>query len=266
MEVTWNGVSSTTIVGLTCGKVTRRLVGSHRGSFVQVPGWPGSHYFPEERGRRTISIDCHVLNEGSGFPTARRDAVTEVADWLDINAECKLTLGDAPGLYYNAVLVDPPDVDEWRELGEFTLVFEADPYAYALTPSSHPFALTSGVEVTYDFDIQTQTWPVIEVTPTDGISAQGFELTVGTQTLVYSATVATDDTVTINGIGMAVLAGTSNDVYLTGAYDPLDQQLVGVTGVFPIIVPGDNSITITTIAGTATTYDVNVHYRKRYRN
>ena len=266
MEVTWNGVSSTTITGLTCGKVTRQLVGGHRGTFVSIPGRPGSHYFPEERGRRTISIECYVLNEGSGFPAGRRDAVTEVADWLDINAECKLTLGDAPGVYYNAVLTDPPDVDEWRELGQFTLVFETEPFAYDLTPSAHLFSMVSGVEQTYDFGIQTQTWPVIEVTPTDGISAQGFEMTIGNQTLVYAATVATDDTVTINGIGMAVLAGTSNDVYLTGAYDPLDLQMVGVTGVFPLILPDDNTILIETIAGTATTYDVNILYRKRYRN
>lgn len=264
--VTWNSVSSTSIPELTCGKITRQLVGEHRGKFVTIPGRPGSHYFPEERGRRRITIECFIMSADSSFPTGRRDAVTEVADWLDINAQCQLVLGDAPGVYYNAVLADSPDVDEWRELGTFELVFEAEPYAYDLNGSSHLFAMESEVQQTYDFGLVTQTWPVIEVTPTNGSSSAGFTLEVSGQIFTYDAIVATGDTVTINGIAMAVLAGSSNDVNITGAYDPIDQLMGGVSGVFPILLVGDNDLMITSLGGTADEFDVNVIYRKRYRN
>jgi predicted phage tail component-like protein len=264
--VTWNAVSSATIPELTCGKVTRQLIGEHRGKFVTIPGRPGSHYFPEERGRRKITIECFIMAADSSFPAGRRDAVTEVADWVDINAECQLILSDAPNVYYNAVLVDPPDVDEWRELGTFDLVFEADPYAYDNTGSSHLFAMESGVEQSYDFGLSAQTWPIIEVTPTNGTTTTGFTLEVSGQTFTYDAIVSTGDTVTINAISMAVLAGTSNDVNITGAYDPVDLLMSGVSGTFPLLIPGSNDITITSLGGTADEFDVNFIYRKRYRN
>jgi len=264
--VTWNAVSSTTIPELTIGKITRQLVGEHRGSFVSIPGRPGSHYFPEERGRRRITIECFIMATDSGFPAGRRDAVTAVADWVDINAECALILSDAPGVYYNAVLVETPDVDEWRELGMFELVFDADPYAYATAGSSHLFSLVSGVPQTYDFDLRSQTWPILEVTPTNGTSTTGFSLEIAGQVIVYDTIVAVNDTVNINGLAMAVLAGASNDVNITGAYDPIDLLMGGVSGLFPILLPGDNDIEITSQGGTSTTFDVNVIYRKRYRN
>ena len=264
--VTWNSVSSATIPELTIGKITRQLVGEHRGSFVSIPGRPGSHYFPEERGRRRITIECFIMAADSAFPAGRRDAVTDVADWVDINAECPLIISDAPGVYYNAVLAETPDVDEWRELGMFELVFDADPYAYDSTGSSHLFNMTSGVPQTYDFGLMAQTWPILEITPTNGATTTGFTIEIAGQSFTYEAIVAVDDTVNINGLAMAVLAGSSNDVNITGAYDPIDLLMSGVTGIFPILLPGDNDIEITSLGGDSTTFDVNVIYRKRYRN
>jgi len=264
-EVTWNGVSSTTIPELVCGKVTRKLVGAHRGSFVDMPGRAGSYYFPEERGRRSISIECFVLDTSAVFPTGRRDAVTAVADWVDVNRECRLIMGDQPDVFYNAVLAEAPDVDEWRETGIFELLFEAEPYSYDLAVTTYLNSMVSGVEESYDFGLTTATFPVIEVTPTNGTSAFGFSLAVGDTTLYYASTIATGDTVNINGLGMAVLAGTSNDVNVTGAYDPVDMLMSGVTGEFPVLLPDVNNFTITALGGTATAFDVNFIYRKRYR-
>lgn len=263
--VTWNAVSSATIDGLTCGKITRQLVGEHRGSFISIPGRPGSHYFPEERGRRKITIECFVLTDGLAFPAGRRDAVTEVADWVDINAECQLILSDAPNVYYNAVLSEAPDVDEWRELGTFNLVFDAEPYAYDVDVSSELFNMVSGVPQTFDFGLVAPTWPVLEITPTNG-SSSGFSLDVAGQTLNYQTPILDDHTVSVNALAMAVLAGTNDDVNLTGVYDPTNLLMSGVTGVFPLLGTGTQEITITKLGGVATLFDVNVIYRKLYRN
>lgn len=265
-EVTWNGVSSTTIPQLICGRITRKLLGGHRGSFVEIPGRDGSTYFPEERGRREITIECAILEPDVAFPAGRRDAVTLVADWLDVNRQCKLILGDATGVYYNAVLAEPPDVDEWREAGIFDLTFLAEPYAYGTAVTTNTLALTSGVADNEDFGVNLPVFPVIEITPTNGASITGFTLTVGENTLTYNTLLATGDTVTINAIAMSVLAGSSNDTYLTGAYDPIDLVMAGVTGTFPILMPDFQDVTITKLGGTATTFSVKFYYRNRYRN
>lgn len=264
-EVVWNGVSSTTIPELVCGKITRRLLGDHRGSLVSIPGRSGAWFFPEERGRRIITIECFIEAESGSFPTGRRDAVTAVADWLDINTQSVLILGDQPDVFYRAILTDPPDVDEWRDLGVFTLEFSAEPYSFDLSPTSYLWSATNTVDLVHDFDLTSTVFPVIEVTPTNGASITGFTLTVNDVALVYANPVAVSTTVTINAIAMAIMAGTSEDINLTGAYDPIDLIMTNVSGVFPYLLKGSNTLDITKLGGDSTTFDVNIIYRKQYR-
>lgn len=261
--VTWNGVASSTIPELVCGQVTRDLLGAQRGTFVPVPGRAGSWFFPEQPGRRKITIDCFV--EGATFPSGRRDAVTAVADWLEVAGEAVLILGDEPTVFYNAVLLTAPEVNEWREVGQFTLEFSAEPYSYDLSSTSYTWHPTSGVELDHDFDLSAQVYPVIEITPTNGSNISGFTLVTNGKTLTYNTQVNNGDTVTINSIGMAVLAGTSDDTYLTGAYDPIDLLMSGVTGSFPVLLPGINDLTFTKLGGDSTTFTITIFYRKRYR-
>ena len=260
--VTWNGVSSVTIPELVCGKITRKLLGSHRGTFLEVPGRDSAWYFSEERGRREITIECHVM--ATTF-AARRDAVTAVADWLDINQQAELTLGDESGVYYQAVLLEPPDVNEWREAGVFDLIFSAEAYSYAATVTELLVPMVDGVADSADFDLLAPVYPVIEVTPTNGTSSTGFVLTVGTDVLVYTGITAMGATVTINGVALVVLAGTNDDTNLTGVYDPVFSLMGAVSGQFPVLLPGAGQFLSITSTGTSTEFDVNFIYRKRYR-
>ena len=262
-EVTWAGVSSTTIPQLVCGKITRKMLGSHRGTFVDVPGRFGSWYFTEERGRRQITIECFIEAANSSVPAGRRDAVTAVADWLDTNRESTLILGDDPLVFYNAVLVDIPDVDEWREVGIFDLTFSTEPYSYGLSPTVEVFNLATGVGDTFDFDLLAPTYPVIEVKNTSGSSVAGFTFTLGGRSIEYGDTMVDDEVVTINSIGVAVLAGASDDTNLTGAYEVGDLAMTQVTGQFPILRPDINSFGIVSTA--ASTFEVTIRYRKRFR-
>ena len=262
-EVTWNEVSSTTIPEFVVEKITRGLFGTHRGSFVDIPGRAGSWYFPDQRGRRRIMMECYIL--ATGFPAPRRDALTRVADWLDIGAEARLILGDDPTVYYNAVLTDPPDVNEWRQLGRFQLEFVAEPYSYDLDATSETYEVDNDEEWTDNFDLLSATYPIIEVTNRSGSTKTGFTLTVNGSTINYVGSIADDATVTINSIGMAVLAGANDDVMLTGVYEPTDMLMTGVTGSFPILQQGVNSFEINAepVGGS---FEVQVTYRKRYRN
>lgn len=264
IEVIWNGVSSTTIPEFVCGNPIRSLLGVSRGSFVEIPGRAGSWYFGEQRGRRKIVLPCFVLSET--FPTARRDALTAVADWLDLTVQAKLILGDEPTVYYDAVLLSAPDVQEWREKGGmFDLEFSVEPYSNEIDVTSYSVNPTSGVLFTHDFNLGLPTRPIIEVTPTDGVSISGFTLQINDRTIQYGSVLGTGTTVTINGLGLAVLSGTNDDSNVTGTYDPAVRLMSQVTGQFPLLDPGVNSVTFTKLGGDATAFTINVYYRRQFR-
>ena len=260
-EVIWNDVSSTSIPELVCGQITRSLVGAHRGTFVDIPGKDSGWYFPEERGRRMITIDCHVMAESFAD---RRDAVTAVADWLDLNQQARLVLGDEPTVYYNAVLMDPPDVKEWREAGIFELKFSVEAYSYDLDATGYLWEAVNDTPEVVDFGLTAPTLPIIEITPTNGVSSLGFSLWVGGDILFYDGIVLAGETVTINGIALVVLAGSNDDTNLTGVYNPIDSLMGAVSGTFPTLLPGGQTLQIIS-TGLSTEFDVNFSYRKRYR-
>jgi|SRR5690606_1893863 len=261
--ITWNGVASTTISGLVIGQVTRSLVGEVQGTHVKIPGKPGSTYFPQSRGRRTISVDCFVE---ASTAAARRTAVDAVAAWLDVEVQAELYISDEAGVYYEAVLETSPDVDEWREFGVFTLVWKVNPYALDTNVDTESW--TSGVNTTHNWDPGLDVWvePIIEITPTNG-TLTGFTLTANTDYVMsWTGLVADDDTLTINGIAKVVLGAPNSDVDLTGTFDLNDLVLSGFLGKFPILIaPGVNTITFLKLSGTATSFDIVVTYRKRYR-
>lgn len=264
-EVTWAGVSSVTIPELVCGKATRTLLGESRGTYVSIPGRPGSWHFAEQPGRRKISLECFVEAAAGSFPAGRRDAVTAVADWLDVAGDNYLILGDEPGIFYKASLITPPEVEEWREVGQFTLEFMVDPYSYDANTTTYAWSAVDDVAISVDFGLAVFSYPVFQITPTNGTSLTGFTLRDNDRTLTYNTAVLTGNTVTINATAMAVLAGTNTDVNVTGAYDPVDLLMTGVTGSFPLLYPGINELEIITLGGDVTTYDISILYRKRYR-
>lgn len=262
--ITWNNVASTTIPEFVCQRVIRQMLGSHRGTFVEIPGRPGSWYFPEQRGRRTIELECFIMADS--FPTERRDVIETVADWLEVNAEARLQISDMPGRYYDAVLLDNDIINEWRELGEFTIPFSVAPYAFDLLASEVIFSQTVDDDWTYNFGLMTQVYPVIEITNTDVTNLEGFFFTINNSQIWYTGTLPAGQAITINSIGQAVLAGDGHDEFLTGEYQLEDMLTSAVepVSVFPILVPGLNTLEIE--GEQAVTVDIKIRYRKAYRS
>lgn len=260
--ITWAGVSSDTIPELVIGQVTRSLIGSLRQSFLDIAGRDGSWVFPDKRGRRTITAECFVMAPDI---SSRRDVVTSVANWLDVEIQSKLAISDEPGVYYEAVLGEAPDVTEWREAGTFTLTWLVNPYSLDDSVDYSSVTLTPSGTHAWSPGLTVDVYPVIEITPTDG-TIDGFTLTVDGNTLEYGGAIADDATVTINSVASIVLAGLNTDVELTGAYDTLAVSMADVSGKFPILkADSGSSLTFTSLGGTATSVDIVISYRKRYR-
>lgn len=259
-EVTIDGVSSTTIPEYICERVTRKLVGDRRHTVELVPGREGGWLIPEQPGMRQITIVSHVLADT--FPTGRRDAIREVANWADQQTHVKLILGDDPNVFHWAVLQDNPDIDEWRERGSFDLVFNALPYAESINIQEHiEVSATSSktFNVVVDGDVFTR--PTIEIVPTGATSAVA--VTIAGRTLTHTAALATLVKRTVNCLARVVEVGGNTDTDLTGEFNPALLSMPGVTGTFPYLSPGTNSVQI--VCTGATGFTATLKWRDRYR-
>jgi putative phage tail component, N-terminal domain len=261
VEVNWNGISSSTITGLVFENPKRSILGKPRGNFLTIPGRRGSWYFPEFRDRREITIPGFI--EASTF-SARRDAVTSLADWLDVDIQARLILGDDPTVYYEAVLTDPGEGMEWRDLAQFELVWEVQPYSLALVTTQIVLAGTNNYSTTFDPGLLTDVYPIIEIKPTNG-TITSFDLTVNGDLLHWAGTILSGNTITINSGAAVVLNGVNTDLELLHAYDPAYLIMSAVTGVFPSLIPGTNSLQFMRLGGTATAVTITITYRKAYR-
>jgi len=267
-EVTWNGISSiTAIPELGIGTVTRRLLGVHRGSFLDIPGRDGANYFSDKRGMRSITMECFV--ETSDFsaapPNPRRDAIKAVADWLDHEGQYDLVISDEPGVYYQAVLVEPPDPEEWREFGVFTLEFLAQPYSLAFATTVITYSATVSHNNTFDPALDVYCYPTITITPTNG-TITSLTLDVNGYQLSWTGTVASLSSLVINSSIPRISNGVVTDTQVTGAYRDAASAFATMSGAFPILTADANNYVIfNLVAGTATAFTVTISYRKRYR-
>lgn len=261
--VTFDGVASTTFPNLICEKVTRRLVGKDRSVVREVAGMEGAWRFPDKRGLRTIVIDMAIVSDG--FPTLRRDDLRAIADWVDKQGFLKLVISDEPGVYNLAFLANEPDLDEWRELGVFSLEFSAMPYTYDDTISTDTLALVPDVASTWVSTESIPLYPVVELTPTGG-DLTGFRLDVGEFSLTYNELLSSGDTVTISSLNFTVSYGVNTDTDLTGEFILLDLNMVNVFGTFPVVIEGNNDVMVAPMGGsTATGITLNTYWRPRYR-
>lgn len=261
--VTWNGAPSTNVEGLVITNITRGVLGVQRGSFLDIPGREGFYHFDQPRGRRTFIIEAFI--DADGFPEPRRAAITELADWLDVLGQAKLAFADDPGVYYEAVLGEVPEITEWREWTElFEITWIAQPYAFDVDIEEETWVDDNNHTHGWSIDLKMPVYPVIEITPLNGTLLQ-FTLTTNGQVLTYSGSVDSNDTLTINSIAPIVVSGTNTDLELTGVYNPVLRSMSGVAGAFPTLVPGSNSIIFVRQGGTATSFSFTVSYRRKYR-
>lgn len=261
--ITWNGVSSETVDGIIVGQVTRDPIGAPRTKFVEVAGKEGAWVFPQKRGMRKIAAEVSVSTL-RGEPL--REAMEALSDWLDVENEAQLILSDDPGIYHMASVQTVSEVPEWNGLARMLITWACQPYSYDESLTDEDW--TSGVNTNHSWNpgLKVPVYPVIEITPTNG-TLIGFTLEANGNTLTYAGNlINSGSTVTINALVPVVVSGPNDDVNLTGSWDPADSLVEYVTGSFPILLPAVmNNIRFVRTEGTATSFSIEVTYRKRYR-
>ena len=259
--VKWNGVDSSIVTDLVIGQVTRQMLGATKSSSIYVPGRAGGIHIPQPPGLRKLSAECYVMSETF---SGRGEAVVEVADWLDVDNEAKLEVSDRPGVFYLAALESTPQPYEWRNLGKFDISWIVQPYSYDLVVSS---LLWTGDEAhfhTLEPDVSLPVYPVVVIKPTDGTMLSIVLESAAGSLVVNDLNVLSGQSVSINSLVPIVSSGVNYDESLTGAFDPNTIIVHGVSGDFPILMPGTNNWSFIA-TGTATSFSIDVQYRKTYR-
>lgn len=248
--------------------VNRPLGGNVRTEFVEVPGRAGAWAFDEEPGEMTITVDIDVLVDDIAL---RRAAIATLRGWAQTpSGRSQLIFDDEPDRYWSVKFSTAPPMVDDEYVGQTTLSFSAEPYAFDTTPTTQAEVASGSPDsgsfaVTDDVDAE----PEVVITPTNG-TLTSFTLTVNGQEVAWQVgtagpiTIGSGQSITVSSISDTVLLGASGDVNLTGAFDPTDVDMatVAVTG-FPVLTDGTNNWSLSW-TGTATSVDVGFAWRRRY--
>lgn len=134
---TLNGVASDTYGIIMLGK-NRTVLPQSNDLFMQIPGRDGSYLFNRELADRIIEVTCSVIKQSTAD---LRSAVRQIAAMLYAKQRVQLIFDDEPNVYYMAKYDGAIGLDQKRtaKMGQFTLIFRCEPYAYSLTPKTQNF-------------------------------------------------------------------------------------------------------------------------------
>ena len=104
--------------------------------YLQVPGRDGSYLFNRKLEDRHIEIICGLVR---GSSSDLRTTIRQIASWLFYTQKVRLIFDDEPDKYYMAKYDGSIGLDQKRTntLGEFTIKFRCEPYAYSLTTTQN---------------------------------------------------------------------------------------------------------------------------------
>lgn len=248
--------------------VQRQLAGEVRTEFVEVPGRAGAWVFDEEPGELSIVVDIDVLVDTIA---ERRTAIGQLRAWARTpSGRAALIFDDEPDRFWSVKLAAAPGMTDDEYVGQTSVSFSAEPYAWALTTSLQEEA-ASGTPDSGSFSVSDDlnADPEVRITPTNG-TITSCTLTVNGESVAWQVddpgnpnSVASSGTLTVSSISDTVLFGTSGDTNLIGYFDPDDVDMANVdVTAFPLLVPGSNTWALSW-TGTATTVDVDFAWRER---
>ena len=204
----------------------RQLLPEPNDRYVQVPGRQGAIHFPRELADRHIDLDCAFV--GSSLADIRTKA-RDIAAWLRTTNRAELSFDDEQGKNYKGKLSAAVDFDHIGKMGQFSLSFVCEPFAYG-TEATTNFANDSA---TVNNAGTCPTPAIIEATFTG--DASEFKGTLGTQYVRVVHGFVLNDTLKIDtGTGAVLINGTR-------AMDKLDWQ----NSIFFDLPVGASTLSIT---------------------
>jgi len=232
---------------LVCKSVKRPLLPAVKVKRIELPGTSGAYDFPgNEYSLRTVTMKIAYI--GTSYQELRSRA-RSIAAWLSTSTWAKLILNDEPDKYYLARVTNDIDLDSLWESGTADVVFDCQPFAYAVT-DQEPSFIISGTTVCNFTNPGTR---VINNNSPQGskfkIEVAGtftdMALTINGKSLIYGEPI--NGFLVIDNIEMTAFLGSTNKFsVLSGAID-----------TFLSINAGANALTI---GGTTLNVTMTVKY------
>ena len=233
---------------LVCKSVKRPLLPAVKIKRIELPGSSGVYDFSgHEYEMRQVTMKIQYI--GTSYEELRTRA-RSIAGWLCNPTWSKLILNDEPDKYYLAKVTDEIDLESLWESGSADVVFDCQPFAYAVTEVD----LTTTATDAKDYVITNAGTREINYRSPQGskflISVTGsfdtLSLSLNGKTINYTEAVASG-TVIFDNIEMeCTLGGVNKFAKLTGDIDS-----------FLNLLPGNNTLSI---AGTGLNISVNIKF------
>ena len=190
-----------------------------------IPGKHGVYDFGDNTfEKRIIEVDIKYI--GTSFNELRTRA-RSIASWLSgFNGSQRLIFDDESDKYYSAKIYSEIGLNNLFKIGEGKLIFECDPFAYALETTGYYYTWSANLTWTSSYTWGQEYTFIVTANVTATITNNAtftarpsfiiigsfgdFSITQGTATLTYTEAVSGSQTVTIDSENYTVVLGATN--------------------------------------------------------
>ncbi len=171
----FNGIAASTY-SIIAKSANRPLLPALRSRELVIPGKDGSYNFGGSKyENRFVEVDIKFI--GTSY-TELRSRIRSIASWLSSTGDYQeLIFDDEPDKYYKAKLYSEVGLQNFFRVGEATLLFQCEPFAYAVTASSQTVNITQDDQEFIVNNAGTAETPmIITITNTGSTTVSGFSL------------------------------------------------------------------------------------------
>lgn len=155
--------------------VTRPVLPMVRQQYETIPGRDGSYDYSDGKLEdAVVSVECSLITESI---TSLRAAVRAISQWIYGNGgKVRLRFDDEPAVFYYGRIANQIDPEQIATIGEFTLQFRCDPFAYSSETIIEQTFTASPYSVTVSSQGSVGSPPVIILTNQGGSTVQSFTI------------------------------------------------------------------------------------------
>lgn len=155
--------------------VQRPILPTVRQQYETIPGRDGSYDYSDGTLEDAIILaDCSLITESI---INLRSAVRSIAQWIFAGgSKVRVKFDDEPAVYYSGRIANQIDPEQIATIGEFTLQFRCDPFAYSTETIIEETFSSSPYEVTVTSQGSVGSPPVIILTNQGASTIQSFTI------------------------------------------------------------------------------------------